>query len=198
MLGKGKSVILSFDDGPAPVGALGNILTTLRKNAIIAEFYVLGSEVKKFPDETKIIVNRGHKIHNHSWSHPDLKKAEKEVVQSELNRTQKIIKETTGAIATKIRPPYGAGGWPGKYDPELSEVADALSLTIQNWDIDTRDWQHPRGIGPKKLKIIEEQFVRQRRKTRLNILMHVQDATARDLPSFISKLKDWKFTFAKP
>ncbi len=47
MIGSGKSLILSFDDGPAPVKALTKILQTLRQNSIKAEFYVLGSEVKQ-------------------------------------------------------------------------------------------------------------------------------------------------------
>mgnify|MGYP001549679757 FL=1 len=38
MLGDGKSVILSFDDGPAPVDALESILQTLREHEIKAEF----------------------------------------------------------------------------------------------------------------------------------------------------------------
>ena len=50
---------LSFDDGPAPVGALLSILETLKKNGIKAEFYVLGSEVKKYPKQTKMIVDQG-------------------------------------------------------------------------------------------------------------------------------------------
>ena len=49
MLGDGKSVVLSFDDGPAPVDALEDILRTLQENEIRAEFFVLGSEVEQYP-----------------------------------------------------------------------------------------------------------------------------------------------------
>ena len=99
---------------------------------------------------------------------------------------------------SKIRPPYGAGGFRGHLDPELVAVARELSLTIVTWDIDTEDWKAPKGLGPEKVRNIENQFTQQRRKTLFNILMHVQAATAQDLPSFISKLEDWGFDIAEP
>ena len=45
---------------------------------------------------------------------------------------------------------------------------------------------------------IESQFMQQSRKASFNILMHVLPGTARDLPSFISQLKEWGFAMAEP
>ena len=198
MVGDGKSVILSFDDGPAPVGALESILQTLRANEIKVEFYVLGSEVKQYPEAARMIVREGHDIQNHSWSHPDLARATERNVRSELEDTQNIVADVTGVTPTKIRPPYGAGGFRGNLDPELVEVADDLSLTIVTWDIDTEDWKAPKGLGSEKIRNIEAQFTQQWRKVSYNILMHVQPATARDLPAFISQLEEWGYTIAEP
>ena len=72
MLGDEKSVVLSFDDGPAPLTALESILQTLRQEEIKAEFYVLGDEVRQYPEAARMIVGQGHDIQNHSWSHSDL------------------------------------------------------------------------------------------------------------------------------
>jgi peptidoglycan/xylan/chitin deacetylase (PgdA/CDA1 family) len=198
MIGDGKSVVLSFDDGPAPVGALESILQTLQDNQIKAEFYVLGNEVELYPEAARKIVRDGHDIQNHSWSHSDLAAAQAEDVRSELEETQTVIEDTTGAIPTKIRPPYGAGGFRGHLDPELVEAARELSLEIVTWDIDTEDWKAPQGLGPEKIGNIESQFTQQSRKISFNILMHVLPGTARDLPSFISQLKEWGFTIAEP
>lgn len=115
-----------------------------------------------------------------------------------FRRTQEIIQQATGVAATKVRPPYGAGGWPGRFDPELGAAAGALSLTIQNWDIDTEDWRSPAGIGGAKLAMIERQFRRQAGKSTFNVLMHVLRPTARDLPAFIEQLRQWGFGFASP
>ncbi|SCY31412.1 Peptidoglycan/xylan/chitin deacetylase, PgdA/CDA1 family [Nitrosospira sp. Nl5] len=198
MLGDEKSVVLSFDDGPAPVTALEDILGTLQRHEIRAEFYVLGSEVKQYPEAARMIVRQGHDIQNHSWGHPNLATETEQNVRWELEQTQDIIHATTGATPTKIRPPYGAGGFRGNIDPELLAVADDLSLTIVTWDIDTEDWKAPRGLGPEKIRNIETQFTQQQRKVSFNVLMHVQQATARDLPSFIAQLKEWGFTIAEP
>lgn len=145
-----------------------------------------------------MITNHGHKAQNHSWSHPNLAKANESRVRSELESTQKIIREVTGTNATKLRPPYGAGGWPKKHDPELSKVAGSLSLSIHNWDIDTEDWKTPKGIGPTKIEAIKKQLQRTRNKNTLNVLMHVQQETGRDLPQFIKHLTESGFTFASP
>lgn len=198
MLGDGKAVVLSFDDGPGLVSALDSILQTLRENEIKAEFYVLGEEVRQYPEATRKIVEQGHDIQNHSWSHPNLATASEQEVRRELERTQDIIEEVTGVRPTKIRPPYGAGGFRRSLDQELIKVAQELSLAIVTWDIDTEDWKAPQGLGPEKIAYIEEQFTQQRRRVSFNVLMHVLAGTARDLPSFISQLREWEFAIAEP
>ncbi len=195
--GTGKSVLLSFDDGPAPTSALHSILDTLDRHGIKAEFYALGQEVDSFPTAAQEIANRGHKVQNHSYTHPNLAKLSKGAVQKELEKTQESIKKATGTTPTKIRPPFGAGGW-RPYDPELAAVAASLSLHIQNWDIDTEDWKSPKGIGPGKRAMIQRQFQRQQHQNLFNVLMHVLPDTADDLEEFISYLKQWGFTFAQP
>lgn len=198
MLGDGKSVVLSFDDGPAPIRALESILETLRVNEIKAEFYVLGSEVEQYPEAARMIVREGHDIQNHSWSHSDLERATERTVRLELEDTQRVIAEATGITPIRIRPPYGAGGFRGHIDPELAKVARELSLAIVTWDIDTEDWRVPQGLGREKIPNIENQFAQQSRKTLFNVLMHVQRGTARDLPSFIDRLREWGFAIVAP
>lgn len=195
--GTGQSVLLSFDDGPAPTKALFSILDILDRYAIKAEFYVLGQEVDSQPAAAKEIAERGHKVQNHTYTHPNLAQASKSTVRRELSKTQESIKKATGSTPTKIRPPYGAGGW-RPYDWELITVANELSLTIQNWDIDTEDWKSPQGVGPSKRSMIERQLARRQNQTELNVLMHVLPGTADDLGDFIEQLKQWGFSFARP
>ena len=193
-----KSVILTFDDGPAPKAALKSILATLKRYHIHAEFYLLGQEISANKKSVRYISKLGHKIQNHSWSHINLAKASQKSIYKELQRTQNIIFKATGVRATKIRPPYGAGGWGKKKDRELSYVAKKLSLKIKNWDIDTVDWKKPSGINKRKLRRIKHQLDAQKNKKNLNVLMHVKASTARDLPRFIQQLQSWGYTFARP
>ncbi|WP_417913426.1 polysaccharide deacetylase family protein [Candidatus Electronema sp. TJ] len=191
-------LLLSFDDGPAPTAALHSILNTLDAAGIKAEFYVLGKEVDSFPSAAKEIVQRGHRVQNHSYSHPNLASAAEAVVHSELEKTQDSIRKATGITPTKIRPPFGAGGWP-PYDPQLAKVAASLSLKIENWDIDTEDWKSPKGtMDPAKLRMIKKQLDQRSGGRPLNVLMHIQNETADDLGRFISQLKAWGYVFAAP
>ena len=196
--GEGKKVVLTFDDGPVPIGALKDILKTLRHEDIKAEFFVVGSEVEENPQKTKMIVREGHEIQNHSWSHVNLATASEEQVRLELSQTQDVIADVTGVTATKVRPPFGAGGFEGDIDPELATVAAELGLAIVAWDIGTVDWSTPEGLGPEKIANIENQFLQQPDKSEYNVQMHVTEGTARDLPAFIEQLSDWGFTFGEP
>lgn len=196
--GEGKKVVLTFDDGPAPIGALKDILKTLRHEDIKSEFFVIGSEVEENPQKTKMIVREGHDIQNHSWSHINLATASEEQVRLELSQTQDVIEDVTGATATKIRPPFGAGGFEGNIDPELAAVAAELDLDIVTWDIDSRDTLTPQGPGPEKYSDIENQFLQQPDKTEYEILLHVNEGTAAQLPAFIEQLSEWGFTFGEP
>jgi peptidoglycan-N-acetylglucosamine deacetylase len=197
-LGDGKTVVLTFDDGPAPIGALKDILKTLRHEDIKSEFYVIGSEVEENPQKTKMIVREGHEIQNHSWSHLNLATASEEEVRLELSQTQEAIADATGVTATKVRPPFGAGGFEGNIDPELAAVAAELDLDIVTWDIDSRDTLVPQGPGPEKYSDIENQFLQQPDKTEYDILLHVNEGTAAQLPAFIAQLSEWGFTFGEP
>lgn len=192
------SVLLSFDDGPAPVTALISTLNTLAANNIKADFYLLGREVVQHRHEARRIVEAGHSAQNHSWSHPNLARLSESRVRSELERTQQAIIDATGFTPTKIRPPYGAGGWAGNYDRELLRVARSMNLAIHNWDIDTEDWRRPAGLGAARLRDIKRQLSGHSRQTRLDVLMHISHATARDLPNFIVQLKRWGYGFARP
>lgn len=190
-------LLLSFDDGPAPTAALHSILNALDAAGVKAEFYVLGKEVDSSPAAAKEIVQRGHRLQNHSYSHVNLASASEAVVRSELEKTQASIKKAAGVTPTKIRPPYGAGGWP-PCDPQLAKVAASLSLKIENWDVDTEDWKSPKGMmDPAKLRMIKKQLDKGGGRP-LRVLMHVQSETASDLGRFISQLKAWGHDFAAP
>ena len=194
----GKSVILTFDDGPAPTTALSNTLTILRQNNIRAEFYLLGKEVTRNRAASKSIVDQGHTVQNHSWSHVNLATASESRVRSELQRTQDAILSATGMLPTKLRPPYGAGGWARRPDSELSRVARSLSLKLENWDIDTEDWKRPAGLNSRRIAMIKNQLEGHSNQSNLNILMHTKTSTARDLPNFIRKLQQWGYSFSNP
>ncbi len=63
-----SGVYLTFDDGPTP-GVTEWILSILDKYNAKATFFVLGKNVEMYPDLYEMILRRGHRIGNHTYSH---------------------------------------------------------------------------------------------------------------------------------
>lgn len=187
--------VLTFDDGPIDDKgqdvALKTILDVLDANGIQGIFYVLGEEVQKQPRLVRLIAERGHILQSHAWSHVQLPKLPEAQLFQSLQRTQDLIFQTAGVRPNRLRPPYGAG-FVGPKCPMLQKVATALELQLTGWDVDTNDWKAPRGLAHsekceparKHWKAMHAKWGRP-----LDMLMHVNQATARDLKDFILGLK---------
>ena len=63
-----KSVYLTFDDGPIPEST-PFILQTLREHNVKATFFMVGDNVRKYPELYQQIVNEGHQVGNHTHNH---------------------------------------------------------------------------------------------------------------------------------
>ena len=63
-----NGIFLTFDDGPTP-GVTEWILATLRRYDAKATFFVLGKNAELYPDLYQRILDEGHKIGNHTYSH---------------------------------------------------------------------------------------------------------------------------------
>lgn len=63
-----KSVYLTFDDGPIPE-ITPWVLDLLDKYDIKATFFMVGDNVRKHPEEFRMVVERGHRIGNHTFNH---------------------------------------------------------------------------------------------------------------------------------
>lgn len=64
----GKTVYLTFDDGPIP-GITPWVLDLLDKYGIKATFFCVGDNVRKYPDIYKMVLDRGHRVGNHTYNH---------------------------------------------------------------------------------------------------------------------------------
>lgn len=204
----GVPVLMTFDDGPAPTSALVGITTALGVANIKADFYMQGNEVPSNAAQTSALLPLGHKVQNHSWSHPGgegtipLPQQTQAQVNAEIGQTQNAIIAATGVAPKRFRAPYGIGGVTGKVNPKIQAAADMYGLTVVYWHVDTRDWaNNQQGLNAEVIAAsVERAKSRAKRSngTPINILMHVQDRTARGLPLFIKALRDAGFSFADP
>jgi peptidoglycan/xylan/chitin deacetylase (PgdA/CDA1 family) len=84
------------------------ILDVLRARGIHGTFFVTGNWVRSFPDAARAIVRDGHEIGNHSLTHPYFSRIGLDGAAAELEKTEKIIQETTGVTSRPyFRFPYG-------------------------------------------------------------------------------------------
>ncbi|WP_254450172.1 polysaccharide deacetylase family protein [Cohnella herbarum] len=128
-----KLIALTFDDGPDSKYTT-QILDILAENDVKATFFVVGTQVGKYPEVAKRIVEEGHSIGNHSWSHSDLTKLSEKARNKEIDRTQQAIIEATGNTPHLLRAPYGA------ISKTVLNSIHGYDMKHVYWTVDTRDW----------------------------------------------------------
>jgi peptidoglycan/xylan/chitin deacetylase (PgdA/CDA1 family) len=133
---------LTFDDGPHP-HTTPQILDILDRYNAKATFFVVGRQVKRWPETLRLAVERGHAIANHTANHKSLRGLSQEAFAAEVTGLASRIGESAGDILRPgqqvmfVRPTYG------HTDANTAAYAGALGYRVVMWDIDTRDWQRP-------------------------------------------------------
>lgn len=155
---------------------LPDILATLKKNHVKASFFLEGRWVQKNPEMAKMIVEAGHEVGNHSYTHPDMSKISEAKIREEITKTNDVIEATTGKIVTWLAPPSGY------YNEAVVKIAKEQKLGTLMWSVDTIDWQKP---SPDVLL----QRVMGKIHNGAMILMHPTESTASSLNELISQIK---------
>ncbi len=168
-------VRLTFDDGPTPA-ATADVLDTLAAWGAPATFFVTGSMAAANPGLVRRAEAEGHRIGNHSWSHPDLTTLTRAQVASQLQRTSDVVQEITGETPTEWRPPYG------KRDDGVRAAARDVGLdSMVLWTVDPRDWADPPAttVRDRVLAAVHPDAV---------VLLH--DATGANTPAALPMILD--------
>ena len=116
-----KKIALTFDDGPHPYYT-EQLLDGLKERGVKATFFVTGEHAKLHADIIKRMSEDGHLIGNHTYSHMQLGKTNREEFKEELVQTNEVIKGITGEEVIYVRPPYGS--WDKELETELKKTAD--------------------------------------------------------------------------
>jgi peptidoglycan/xylan/chitin deacetylase (PgdA/CDA1 family) len=135
-LGQGKKVIaLTFDDGPWPQ-TTAQVLDILKKNDIKGTFFVVGQNVKNFPDLMKRVVVEGHAIGNHTWHHW-YHAMSPQTAAYEIDHTTDLIYKTTGVKTSLFRPPGGI------MTNGVAAYARNSKYGVIMWSSDSTDYARP-------------------------------------------------------
>jgi len=100
-----KVVALTFDDGPTE--NVNMILPLLEKYHAKATFFLIGEEIETHPDEAKKIVEQGHQIGNHTYSHNRMVFKTLSYYKKEIEKTDLLIRNTGFKGKIDVRPPNG-------------------------------------------------------------------------------------------
>lgn len=126
-----KQVALTFDDGPHPTYT-SQVLDILSQYEARATFFVLGNRIEFHPELLIRMMQEGHEIGNHSWSHPKFTNLTEQEILSQLNKTTAEIEKVVGQQEIIVRPPYG----------DTNEfVQQLIPYPIITWTVDTEDWK---------------------------------------------------------
>jgi peptidoglycan/xylan/chitin deacetylase (PgdA/CDA1 family) len=108
LAGRGRpgGVALTFDDGPDPLGTPA-ILGALDDLGWRATFFLLGKQVRRFPDVARAVAAAGHEIAVHGDVHRNHLARTPWDVRRDLATATADVAQVTGAAPRWYRPPYG-------------------------------------------------------------------------------------------
>ncbi len=137
----GKTIYLTFDDGPSP--RTPEILKILDQYGVKATFFVINGG--KYNQYMKDIVNAGHTIALHSYSHSySTVYASDENYFADLQKISDVVYEQTGVRTKLIRFPGGSSNTVSrKYAPgimtRLTKEVSSRGYVYFDWNLSSGD-----------------------------------------------------------
>ena len=138
-----KKVYLTFDDGPST--NTEKILDILKEEDVKANFFVVGTESDKLKKMYKRILDEGHVLGMHSYSHKysDIYSS-REAFIADLDKITQLIYDETGFSPKYYRFPGGSVNTVSRVNmDELIPVLEARNLTYFDWNIASGDATNP-------------------------------------------------------
>ncbi len=133
--GEEKVIYLTFDAG-FENGYTPKILDVLKKHNIKSTFFLVGNYLETEPELVRRMVDEGHIIGNHTYTHPDMSKiSDVEAFKKELLMLEEKYKSVTNQELVKFyRPPQG------KFSEENLKQAQQLGYKTFFWSLAYVDW----------------------------------------------------------
>jgi peptidoglycan/xylan/chitin deacetylase (PgdA/CDA1 family) len=103
--GRRREVALTFDDGPNEPYT-SRLLDTLDDRDVPGTFFQVGRCAERFPAITRRVVESGHVLGNHSFSHSFTSYARQPRQRLEIERTQQTLYDIAGVWPALYRPPW--------------------------------------------------------------------------------------------
>ncbi|KAJ7599494.1 carbohydrate esterase family 4 protein [Mycena floridula] len=147
-----KTLGLNFDDGPTEQTT--KLVNFLKANNETATHFMIGSNIRDYPDQFRAALDNQDDIGVHTWSHPQLTTLSDLEIISELGYCMQAIHDSTeGRVPRYFRPPTGDA------DNRVRAIAmQVFGLEIVMWNQDTSDYTMDQNPPATTLDIISGQM----------------------------------------
>ncbi|MCX7642101.1 MAG: polysaccharide deacetylase family protein [Elusimicrobiales bacterium] len=182
-----KNIYLTIDDGPSSITM--EICELLSKYNAKATFFVLGQNVKKYPDMLKRIYSDGHLVASHTYSHINfykLKGDKRRLMEDEIKKAEIEILKIIKYKPNYLRYPYGY------YSKQAQEIAKEIGYKVINWSFGY-DWhsydegkilsEYIKHINPGEIILVHD--TPKRNKMTLRILEKILEEGKRKKLNFV-------------
>lgn len=136
--GAGNNIALTFDAGANAAG-LDSILSTLANKQVSGTFFLTGAWAASNPAGVARIVAAGHRVGNHSMTHPEFTKLPDTAIAKEIQDAEATIAAAGGDARPLFRFPFG------DRDVRTINAVNTLGYVPVRWTVDTLGWKGTSG-----------------------------------------------------
>lgn len=182
-----KKVYLTFDEGYEN-GYTAAILDTLKVKKVSAVFFVTYDYASKNPDLICRMINEGHILGNHSWSHPSVPTCSDEDAKNEIMRLHNYVLENFNYKMTLFRFPMG------EFSEKTLAIAKNYGYQSVFWSFAYVDWKTDN--QPDKQSALKKTSDGAHNGA-IYLLHAVSQTNTEILGDFIDAVKNKGYTFSK-
>ncbi|MBC6973128.1 polysaccharide deacetylase [Bacillus sp. Xin] len=181
-----KVAYLTFDDGPGKYTA--ELLDMLKKEDAKATFFLIGANVKAFPDLVKREDAEGHYVGMHSMTHNYKKLYTEGLYADEMKEDQGLIAGVIGKSPVLTRPCYGS--MPGLNEALRNKVVEN-GLKVWDWTIDSLDWKYNKmPVDAAAAQIAQNVLAGATNPTEVILMHDIHPQSVKAVPAIIKGLKE--------
>lgn len=127
-----KVLYLTFDDGPSE--NTGWIIGELQNFNAKATFFCLGEKVARYPGQYKKILEAGHSVGNHSYSHLRGWRSKNKNYYNDIQMAEQLVKSNL------FRPPHGQIKF-----SQIQYLKQKFNIVM--WDVMSKDYDQRQSPG---------------------------------------------------
>jgi len=119
------------------------LLDVLDARKVRVTTFVVGNWLEQHPDWAKRLVDGGHELSNHTYSHQTFSRLDAQRMAEEVTRCRDVLIRTSGAGGDYFRPSGTANGTDSPTAEVLAVAGTAGYPTVLGYDVDPADYQDP-------------------------------------------------------